>query len=390
MAESKITESEFLADLQTVLGLTASAPSELRAKLPALLGKYLDSPFELIWSDEETHQLAFKSVSPTPKRIQILLDIIEHGWQDQQMQFQAKQAAQARQQELSDAIKHLRQTQKKLINSEKTIALGGLVVGVAHELNTPLGICVTAASILLEGLDEIKANTRDLVPAEQWHDLSDAGKLLQAQLNRSVQLVQNFKLLSVDQFHDQVEIIELPVFFEELRQVWHSEAKHRGVNLQIDCQVEQWLSYPSVLFQILGQFFWNSLRHGFQGISAPEIQIQVALKQEERQGGVPALLSLLDQRLQKHSEGGQLSEREQICVISFSDNGIGIRPEIQKRIFEPFFTSNPAQYAGLGLHIVENFVTQKLNGSVRFTPMSAGANFEILLPLMESTAEETL
>jgi len=268
-----------------------------------------------------------------------------------------EQRVQDRTLELEQSLENLEQTQKVLIESEKMAALGGLVSGVSHELNTPLGICVTATSLLEENflhlssmLDSPSLSRADIETYQS--DVSEAMSLLSQSLNRAVQLVQTFKLVSVDEYVDQHSDFDLMELLRNLSDTINSTVKMKPIHLVLSGPESLSInSCPRVILQVITHLIDNSVDHGF-GQSGGNIVVQV-------------------------SKGDS-----QIQII-YQDDGSGIKDDQLLKIFDPFYTTRRGEgNAGLGLHIVYNLVTQKLKGNIHCeTNRPVGAMFTINLPI---------
>jgi len=235
----------------------------------------------------------------------------------------------------------LKQAQNELFESEKMASLGRLVSGVAHEINTPLGVSITAASHLTE---EVKAFNRSLEAGSLRKStlqhfsvqVNEGMDILQANLQRASNLIKNFKQVAVDQSVEEVRKIDLSEYFKEVLSSLRPKWKHTKVSVVTDFPDElEVTTYPGALAQILTNLITNSIKHGYdEGTAAGEISISV------------------------QPEGNSL-------VIIYSDYGKGMSAENLKKVFDPFFTTKRGEGGtGLGMHIVYNLVTQKLRGRI--------------------------
>lgn len=258
---------------------------------------------------------------------------------------------------LTASLEQLQTAQAQLIESEKLAALGGLVAGVAHEVNTPLGIAVTAGSVLEECLDEMqKQFNEETLTAEglQQHILTaqDSYQMLNSNINRATKLIADFKMTAVDQLSEKCCEFDVAEVLSALVTSLHPETKKIPVNLDLECPKNiTMVSLPGVLTQVISNLIVNSVRHAFDGVNSPKIQINVRFDKEK-------------------------------ILIEYQDNGVGIPVEIQPRIFEPFFTTKRGQGgSGLGLNIVYNLVTRKLLGRLEFySKVGEGTTFKLILP----------
>ncbi|KQT55168.1 MULTISPECIES: sensor histidine kinase [unclassified Aureimonas] len=265
-----------------------------------------------------------------------------------------------------EALRQLKQTQWELIQAEKLASLGQLVAGVAHEINTPLGVALTTATVMSEEVRRFEAEARaGRVTRAAFDDFvertGEGARLVFANLERSANLVQSFKQVAVDQASGERRSFELGEFTEELFVSLGPLIKRAGHRTEILCEPGITMdSYPGALAQVLTNLLSNAFAHAFE---------------PGRQGLV---------RL-------EIARREAGLQLIFSDDGRGIAPHHRRRVFDPFFTTGRGNGStGLGLHIVFNLVTATLGGTIamdapetiRFgrTPLP-GARFAIDLPL---------
>ncbi len=276
--------------------------------------------------------------------------------QKEELEQQTEELTQQKE-ELQITLDRLNETQDQLIQSEKLAALGGLVAGVAHEINTPVGISVTAASNLAEETKAMaeKYKVNKISKAEFKEYLSTANQsanLILANMQRTAEMVQSFKMVSADQSTGERRRVVLRSYLEDIIRSLYPKLKGRriSINLDVDPNLEV-DSYPGAISQIFTNLILNSLVHGYEEKDIGDITIQT---------------EIIDKNLK----------------INYSDNGAGITEETRKRIFEPFFTTNKKVGTGLGLHIVYNLVTQKLNGTIECkSELEKGTTFQISFPV---------
>lgn len=260
------------------------------------------------------------------------------------------------------ALHTLELAQARLVEAEKLASLGRLVAGVAHEINTPLGIAVTAASRLQEmfrdtctALLEGRMNKRDL---RTWQEQSVEGQqLLHKSLERASRLVQSFKRLAVDQASEQRRRFELSRFLEEVRTTFAPGLTRAGIGIAVECEAGIELdSYPGALFQVLTNLVENARRHGFH----------------ERAAGTLHLAARMHE--------GKL-------LIDVEDDGAGMSPEVAAHAFDPFYTTRRDDGgSGLGLHLVQSLVVGLLGGEVDLdTAPGRGTCVRLTLPLEAPT-----
>ncbi len=258
---------------------------------------------------------------------------------------------------LSQSVEQLQQAQSQLIESEKLAALGGLVAGVAHEVNTPLGIAVTATSVLSETLDSLRQQfTAQTLTSQQFSDLlaqaSDSTQMLVNNLQRAARLVRDFKQTAVDQVSEARSQFQVEQVLRALIASLHPETRKVPVEPLLECPSGlQMNSLPGVLTQVLANLILNSVRHAFADQAAPLIEIR-------------------------------LQEQGEQVLLDYRDNGCGVPESLRERIFEPFFTTKRGSGgSGLGLNIVYNLVARKLGGKLEFSSQPGqGVHFRLSLP----------
>ena len=258
----------------------------------------------------------------------------------------------------ANVVQRLQQTRQQLVMQEKMASLGGLVAGVAHEINTPLGICVTAASYLQDELTELSSLQRDKqLTAQGFSDCLDgamtACQMLADNTQRVAALVQSFKQVAVDRASISVRELEVSSYLAEI--LASLEPELRKGQCSVDFRPQPGLvlvADAGILARLLEHLVMNSLQHAF----LPQ--------QTDRQI-----------RLQVSQQGNQL-------LLQYQDNGQGMATELIPRLFEPFFTTKRHQgYSGLGSHIIYNLVTVELQGSIQArSEAKQGLSYRILLP----------
>lgn len=258
--------------------------------------------------------------------------------------------------ELERANTQLQETQGQLVESEKMAALGSLVAGVAHEINTPLGVSVTAISHLSESINTFNQQYQSgsLKRSELEHMLEDATEssaILIRNLNRASELIGNFKQVAADQTTEDKREFELRNYLEEVCQSLKPQLKQAGHKIQIQCPEINMTTFPGALAQIITNLVMNSMIHGF----------------ENSRNGVIFIVA---------------EQNNNMLSLRYSDNGRGITDEQRDRIFDPFYTTKRAEGGtGLGMHICYNLVTQKLQGSISCLKAEQGALFHIEIPI---------
>lgn len=261
-------------------------------------------------------------------------------------------------QELSTSLDELKQAQDHLVRTERLAALGGMVAGVAHEINTPVGISVTAASYLKNQMDVYQqrygSGTLTREDFEQMlKEADEASSIVLANLSRAAELVQGFKQLAVDQVSDERRALEIHTYVKEILVSINPLFRRTSHNIELDCAEDiQLVTYPGAIAQIINNLISNSLLHGFEGIDSGKIHLRIT------------------------REGREM-------LIHYADNGVGMSQNNLRKIFDPFFTTKRNRGgSGLGANIIYNLVTAKLGGKINVTSEEGqGMHFYIRLPI---------
>lgn len=268
-------------------------------------------------------------------------------------------------QQLQKSFNNLTLAQDQLVQSEKMASLGQLVAGVAHEVNTPLGICVTSITALKEKVEDLQKaiNSQELTKSfltDTLNLLMEYEQIIERSLNKSVELIRSFKSVAVEQHTDPEVNINLYQHVYDVVNTVKTLFKQKKYHISIDVDKNLTLiTYPSAWNQILTNFLMNSHIHGFEGRREGEISIKFT------------------------KSDGHLT-------LLYTDNGKGIADDFKKRIFDPFVTTKRGQGgSGLGLNIVFNLVDAKLGGTIKSIESEQGACFKVKVPI-EQTKENKL
>jgi len=245
-----------------------------------------------------------------------------------------------RTQELEDSILTLKKTQDKLIESEKLASLGGIVAGVAHEINTPVGVGVTGVTHFLELTQNIKDDYHtDNMSKDDFEKYlktsEELAKIINTNLMRTAHLVKSFKQISVDQTSEEKREFFLKEYLEEILLSISNITKKTHISIRIDCDESIKInSFPGIFSQIITNLIMNSIHHAF----------------EENEEG--AIVISIEKTLNH-------------IKMVYTDNGKGIASENLNKIFEPFFTTNRIKGGtGLGLNVIYNIITSNLKGHI--------------------------
>lgn len=263
--------------------------------------------------------------------------------------------------ELEKSLEHLTETQAQLIQSEKFAALGELVAGVAHEINTPLGIGITLATFVEDKHHRITklfdaGQLSKSVLHEYNESVGEALSVMVNSLNRSAEIIGSFKNVAGEQSALELRDFNVRDYLEDMLQNLKPRLKKTPYEITLICEPNLIIyNYPGLFSHILTNFIVNSLIHGFVDLDSGHITIN-------------------------------FYKRDDHYVLTYSDNGHGISADHIEHIFDPFYTTKKGQGStGLGLHIVHNIVTQNLNGKISLiTGENKGVTFTIEFPLIES------
>jgi len=268
-------------------------------------------------------------------------------------------------QKLSETLTHLEEAQTQLVQSEKMASLGKLIAGVAHEINTPLGIAVTSTSLIQE-------NTEDM--AKKLNDKSLSQKQLQSYINivtesssisnkgleRVIELMHNFKEVAADQIVESVREVNIASYVNEVMSTLSNEMKKSNVHYSFSGDDSMRINtIPGALAQVITNLVTNSIRHGFQ--SDNDVKEQ-------------------NNNIKINIEQNRIDE---VC-LTYQDNGIGMSKDVLAQVFDPFFTTKRNKGGtGLGMNIVYNIIEQKLSGHIDISSnLGEGVTCKITLPLL--------
>ncbi|MGE4280519.1 MAG: sensor histidine kinase [Magnetospirillum sp.] len=276
----------------------------------------------------------------------------------QNQMTQLNQELVRRRAEAEEALEQLRQAQETLVQTEKLASLGALVGGVAHEINTPVGIALSCASHLDDSTKSIRAlfeaDDIGVDDFERYMDTAaDTAKLIVANCERAADLIRSFKQVAVDRTSSERRTFRLADTIAETVTSLRPNLRQAGHQVAINCPTDLVLDgYPGVISQVLTNFVMNSLTHGYETGRRGHLRVQV--------------------------EAGA----DDLVRLRYSDDGQGISEEHRNRIFDPFFTTRRGSGgSGLGLHIVFNLVAGPLGGTVVLENQDApGASFLLEFP----------
>lgn len=241
---------------------------------------------------------------------------------------------------LSEQSEELHIMMKELIHKEKLASLGSLVAGVSHEINTPLGVAITAASFMDdETVKFFNAFKTDQITRQKFTDymteVSESIKIVNMNLSRAAEIIRCFKSISIDQNIEERAQFNLLEYINAILLSLKHEYKQHSHNIVVNCPENIVIdSYPGAFSQVITNLIMNSIKHGFREINGGEISITATLDNNE-------------------------------LNLSVKDNGCGIPEERLSSIYDPFFTTERANGgSGLGLNIVHNIVLEQLHGTI--------------------------
>jgi len=288
-----------------------------------------------------------------------------HMRQDTQVQLeslnnQLESLVEERTKELESSLEELTHTQNQLVESERLAALGTLVAGIAHEVNTPLGIGVTAVSHLnlindkaLDKLDHKEMSIEDL--KNYFIKVDENIQILYYNLDRASELVNSFKQVAVDQNAIALMTFNINDYLKKILLSLKHEYKRTKHKIDIVCNEQLYIhTYPGAISQIITNLIMNSLLHGFERIEKGHIEIH-------------------------------FDEISDYYHLVYKDDGKGIAKDDLGKIFEPFFTTKRDKGgSGLGLHIIYTIVTQQLGGTITIeSDINKGIDILIRFPVLK-------
>lgn len=264
----------------------------------------------------------------------------------------------------NDALKNsfleLAKTQKRYLQAEKLAALNSLVCGLSHELNTPLGVCLTSVTYLDKVMGRLKQRVSDQgFSRNELEDyIREAGhsiRLMTKNLHRSIDIMKDLKQVTTNTETYEVEKFDLGRHFEESISIYSQRLKGMDIDIKLECEEDlNVTSYKIVYSQIIMHMILNSIEHGLKNRSRGEIRIKI------------------------RARDGQVE-------VVYEDDGVGIDEEIAAHIFEPFYTTRRIdKKTGLGLYIVHHLIGVYLKGHISFVQKNRGVRFVIEAPLASS------
>lgn len=242
---------------------------------------------------------------------------------------------------LQKSISDLKKAQDQLVESEKMASLGSLVAGVAHEINTPVGIGLTGITHFLSEVLSIKEKfEKEDLSEEEFvgfiEKSQEIATLINTNLERTANLVKSFKQVAIDQSNDIQRKINMKEYINEVLFSLTNITKKTNVTINVLCDDKlEVTTYPGAFAQIITNLVLNSINHAYDDKGKGIVNITI-------------------------------KKIEDVFSLEYSDDGRGIDKAILPKIFEPFFTTNRQHGGtGLGLNIIYNIITNKLNGTIK-------------------------
>lgn len=260
--------------------------------------------------------------------------------------------------ELEKSLDNLQKTKNQLVQSEKLASLGVLVSGVAHEINTPVGVAVTATSHLTDStenyLELYRQGELKKTDLEQlFSTVIDTSKMIMKNLKRAAEQINSFKKVAVDQTSGEKRKFNIKDYMKDILDSLNPKLKYYSHQVDVICDENiEILSYPGAYSQIITNLILNSITHAFENIENGQITILF------------------------EKDDGQLK-------FIYKDNGLGISEENITKIYDPFFTTKRGDGGtGLGMNIVYNLVTCTLGGTIECkSEIGKGVEFTMVLPI---------
>ncbi|MEO5327638.1 MAG: DUF3365 domain-containing protein [Magnetococcus sp. THC-1_WYH] len=282
-----------------------------------------------------------------------------HGEETLRCQLKLLEDKMARQnQEFENHLNAMRNYQEQLVRSERMATLGNRVASISHEINTPLGMSFTAATSLTERIHALEQQrqsaTLNLAGLEPFLlSAQESIQIIQSNIQCAWDLIKSFQVAAVDQTQQEKRSIVLVRYLEGVLLHLHPVLKETRQTVQLDCPPDLTITtYPGAFSQIVTHFVMNSIVHGFKNKEGEQITITITM------------------------DSGEL-------VFVYRDNGKGMDRDVVKRVFEPFFTTQPGtDHSGLGMHVVHTLVTDLLQGTITCqSSQGEGVIFTIRIPI---------
>ena len=269
--------------------------------------------------------------------------------------------------ELAKAQANLTKSQKQLAQSERMVALGDMVAGIAHEINTPIGIGITASSRMDEVIRELENHLENNTLKKSslvggLKTLREAEDIILNNLQRAAELIMSFKQVSADQASGTMRTFDLSAYTRDILRGLETKVKRSNVDVQQAIPDDIRIFGPAGAYaQLLTNLVQNSLLHGFHNRASGTIAVSASMQ-------------------------------EGMITWVYEDDGNGISKDAQERVFEPFYTTARERGGtGLGLSIIMNLVTGSFGGTMELSSeKNKGVRFEVQFPAQLSASEDAM
>lgn len=257
------------------------------------------------------------------------------------------------------AAKLLKMIYELNMEEKKRESVDSLVVGIAHEINTPIGICITATSYLVDKIKEIREGFQNgklkRSHMEGFLDTTqETANALMGNLERSASLIQSFKRVSVDRNHEEISQVKVYEFTQNIIHSFHERLKKQKISVELECEQDLVIeTFTESFIEIIRILLDNALMHAF------------------------------DEDSKKGTISIEFAEKGDYAHIVFKDDGKGIPESKVDKIFEPFYTTKRNRgKSGLGLHVLQNIVVQRMKGTISCKSVeNKGTTFLISIPI---------
>ncbi len=304
----------------------------------------------------------FNKVQQAEQEIRQLNQGLEHKINERTLALKSSN------QDLLNTLETLHQYQNQIVETEKMASLGQMVAGVAHEVNTPIGLGVTASTLMQDKLADIQKafDEKKLTSSQLAKFLAESNEnlgIIYRNLERAASLIRSFKQVAVDQSNENRRQFNMLQLMNEVLLSLRPNLKKTQHQVLLECEPSLEIdSKPGPINQILINLIMNSLIHAFEN---------------KEHGVIKVVVTVANSR----------------CYVHYSDDGSGVPEHIKKRIFDPFVTTKRGEGgSGLGMHLVYNLVTQALNGKITLeSTLGHGIDIQFDFPVViKSSAAQRL
>ncbi|ODJ88288.1 sensor protein ZraS [Candidatus Thiodiazotropha endolucinida] len=313
---------------------------------------YTDNRIEALEQQLKLFKESSRQSDLVRKRYQDALSILK------QKDLELKQSKQLIEKDL-DMLKAM---QQQLVEKEKLAALGSLVAGVAHEVNTPIGVAMTSISACSEEIRQLKKSyqAEELTESEMdafFETVDESMRLAKTGLDQAARLISSFKMISVDQNIDDIRLIDVCDYLRDIIRTFQNQLKKTKIQVELDCPQHMMVkTYLGSLSQIMNNLLSNVINHAY----------------EPEQSGIVHI---------------QIEQKENRLNLLFEDYGKGMDESLKESVFQPFITTARNRGgSGLGLNIVYNLVVQRFSGEIE-VQSKPGEGSRFIISLVVETLE---